>query len=66
MKCPHCGKEMKQGFLNARAPVLWTETETELVVLTGKGDLAHGGKSPVRKMPAALCEDCGTVVAKYR
>ena len=65
MNCPHCGKEMEQGYLIVKPPVLWSPNKDKLTLLADKDSEKLVGGFFGETKPASVCKTCRMFVMKY-
>lgn len=71
MKCPYCGKEMEQGFIQCRDGVSWQKKERLIAALPGLAKdsviLArdHGSLLSGAAAIAYHCQTCKKIVIDY-
>lgn len=67
MKCPWCGKEMTDGFINSARQVLFSENPNSPLIFTkAGGDInltQHNWTRPSSK--AYHCKSCKKVIVDY-
>ncbi len=62
MRCPSCEKEMEQGRLYGKPPLLWSPRRKKLVLLRRQEEVQIlNGAFPT----AYLCKSCRKVVIDY-
>ncbi len=65
MKCPKCGKEMREGYLAARNPVIFTENRRKKSLFCGEDDVQLTGTFQLDNPDARICETCRWVIVDY-
>lgn len=68
MKCPNCGKEMEEGFLQANgSSLIWSKRTHSATMLANpqKGEVQVAHSLLEVSIPASRCDDCRIVAAKY-
>ena len=69
MKCPYCGQEMEQGYIQCRDGVTWTAKRKPIAALPLGGkdwvSLANGAAEHSRIVFAYRCRDCKKVLIEY-
>ncbi len=69
MNCPKCGKELRQGWIDAPKAPFWSpEEKNHAPNLTE--DIQLYGIEPAdflrqRRFPTGICEDCRILVSEY-
>jgi len=66
MKCPYCGKEMENGYIQCRDGVTWTPKRQPIAALSafGRGSIALG-KEEASCAPACKCSACRKIILEY-
>jgi hypothetical protein len=68
MKCPNCGKEMEEGFLQANgSSLIWSKHTHSAAMLANpqKGEVQVAHSLLEVSIPAFCCGDCRILAAKY-
>ncbi|HNW04594.1 MAG TPA: PF20097 family protein [Oscillospiraceae bacterium] len=68
MKCPNCGKEMEEGFLQANgSSIIWSKNThcASMLANPQKGEVQVAHSLLEVSVPAFHCKDCRFVAAKY-
>lgn len=65
MKCPKCGKEMREGYLSARNPIIFTQDRKKMTIFCGEDDVQLTGFWDFEHPEARICETCRWVMVDY-
>jgi len=69
MKCPYCGNEMENGFIQCRDGVVWTPRKQPVAALSFLGKdsvfLANGAAEDTKTVYASKCHTCRKVIIDY-
>lgn len=68
MKCPICGNEMEQGFVQSPERVSWVKKPNKIMYAPKKDDVEFISKVPFfcPAVPADICQKCKKIVVDYR
>lgn len=66
MKCPVCGREMEQGFLQGNQRIAWVKRKHSVSVLPREGEVLLENKALGSFLfPAWICKECQKVILDY-
>lgn len=66
MKCPVCGKEMEQGFLQGNQRIAWVKRKHSVSILPREGEVLLENKTFGSFLfPAWICKECQKVILDY-
>ena len=64
MNCTNCNSEMKQGYIQSKSLILWSEKKRKIMVFADNDNdvlIGEGGLFVAYK-EAFRCPECGTIV----
>lgn len=67
MKCPKCGNEMENGFIQSPHHVSWVKKPNKIMYATKNEDVEFITKVPffIPAVPADICKKCREIVVHY-
>jgi predicted RNA-binding Zn-ribbon protein involved in translation (DUF1610 family) len=66
MRCPYCGKEMVEGFIQSQKIVFFTEELYKMHAWPFEGELILTRRNPLSPAGKAFhCPDCKIVIVDY-
>ncbi len=66
MRCPVCGKEMEQGFMQGNQRVAWVKSKHKVSILPRKGEVLLENKAFNSFLFAAwICKSCQKILVDY-
>ncbi len=66
MKCPYCGGEMEEGFLQGADRVAWVKKRHKFSLLPKEGEvLLENNMVKDFLFPASICKACKKIVVDY-
>ena len=65
VKCPKCGKEMREGYLAARHPLIFTQDRRKMTLVCFGDDVKLTGTFQLDNPDARICETCRWVILDY-
>ena len=63
MKCPYCGNEMEQGFIQSPQEISWKKGDKRPFL--GRAQFHEGSVILSSAVTAFLCRDCKKVIIDY-
>lgn len=66
MKCPYCGEEMEQGFLQGRNRIAWVKKKHLISTLPKEGEvLLENNTFKDFTLTAFICKSCKKIIVDY-
>lgn len=67
MKCPYCGADMEEGFLQGTARVAWVKKKHLISLLPKAGEiLLENNAVSDFLFPAQICKRCQKIIFDYQ
>ena len=73
MRCPYCGFDLQEGYLQSQSPMAWSDEKLDgaylfMVKEHGGFDGFHVTKNILRPnaIPSQYCESCGLLITRLK